>query len=217
MAYVKNDWSVGDVITEVLIDHLETQYDEGKTDLDAHVINQAAGDGRHRWTANKFLKGAGAAAPTEIDLPFEFSVPCLRGTTKLAISYFEGYEIDAPAEVAYFQFTVPSDFNAITSAEVVAIVIVATVGVGFPMAADFDTEYGALDEAYNNHSEAITVQESVEGTSTINDLISWDVSGALTGIVAGDRVSLRVLYRVHLAGTRNDTNALFIEFRLKYS
>ncbi len=33
MAYVQNEWNVGDVITEVLMDHLETQYDEAVVDI----------------------------------------------------------------------------------------------------------------------------------------------------------------------------------------
>jgi len=73
MAYTKNvpAWVEGAApgISAPRLNHLETQYDEAKTDLDAHKINQAAGDGRHRWTLNKILKGAGAAPPTEMDTP----------------------------------------------------------------------------------------------------------------------------------------------------
>jgi hypothetical protein len=36
LAYVKTVWSTGDTITATLTNHLETQYDESKVDLDAH-------------------------------------------------------------------------------------------------------------------------------------------------------------------------------------
>lgn len=70
MAYVKvGPWVNGGVppIDKDNLDHLETQYDESTTDLTAHKTNAVA-PGVHRWTANKLLLGAGAAAnPTEVD------------------------------------------------------------------------------------------------------------------------------------------------------
>jgi len=68
MAYVKKVWTNAvDVLDKINMDHLETQYDEGVTDLTAHKTNSGA-PGVHRWTTDKFLNGAGAGAdPTEVD------------------------------------------------------------------------------------------------------------------------------------------------------
>jgi hypothetical protein len=41
LAYVKTVWSTGDTITATLANHLETQYDESKVDLDAHKADKA--------------------------------------------------------------------------------------------------------------------------------------------------------------------------------
>jgi hypothetical protein len=41
LAYVKTVWSTGDTITATLTNHLETQYDESKVDLDAHKADTA--------------------------------------------------------------------------------------------------------------------------------------------------------------------------------
>lgn len=177
-----------------------------------------------RWTAEKLLKGAGRGAkPIEIDVPIgatrEFSVPCLGGTTALLKGYFNGYEVDDAIgnDFAYIQFTVPADFTTITSALIIGIAIAANVDVALPMVANLNSEYGTLDEAYNNHTENAANQLNVEGHTTVDDLISWDISGILSGIAAGDRVSLRLNGGTHEVGVKNQTDVLVTEARLKYS
>lgn len=42
MAYVKHSWEPGETLSEVLLDHLETQYDENTTDLTTHTDTDTA-------------------------------------------------------------------------------------------------------------------------------------------------------------------------------
>lgn len=71
MGYTPYEWKTGvggeTPVSKDNLNHLEEQYGESKTDLDAHKIN-AAGSGKHRFTASKILVGAGAGSdPTEED------------------------------------------------------------------------------------------------------------------------------------------------------
>lgn len=163
----------------------------------------------------KIMVGAGAgSSPTENDKPGVF-FPATYGSDIGTTGQHVGYLIDAVAENAFIELTIPWDYNAITSIEVVGIVIAADVGVGFPMYLICDVDWGALDERYNSNESAAT-PTNVEGHSTVNDLISWDISGILAGIAAGDIVGIKVYHSVG-AGAQNETNARILGVRLRYS
>lgn len=209
MGYTKYDWNTGDVITEARMDNLETQYDEGKTDLNAHKINQAAGDGRHRWTANKLLKGAGAAAPTEIAVPAtatkEFFAPSLYSTVGFVPNYglFPG-AIITNGQQGYVHFHIPHDFSSII--EAVAVIISADTNANADI--DIDSIYGAVGEKYNEHSEADAASVYNIAVTKFFDL---DISGILTALAAGDYVAIRLWSK--------DVNSEFtlLGVRFKYS
>jgi hypothetical protein len=57
LAYIKTVWSTGDTITATLANHLETQYDEAKVDLDAHKAEQAPHAGHMDVDGSKAMTG----------------------------------------------------------------------------------------------------------------------------------------------------------------
>jgi len=195
MAYVQYEWETGVLggtpISEANLDHLETQYDEGKADLDAHVVNIGAGDGRHRWTAAKLLRGAGAAAPTEIDVPVtatrEFFVPWLwyagGDAAPAIIGDFVGIRANLATERALMNFKAPHDFTALTHCKV--IVIKSTNGT---IDWTVTTDFAAIGEAYNTNSDSDT-QNGLAMTDT--EIEEVDISAAFTGLAADDYVGVQ--------------------------
>jgi hypothetical protein len=100
-----------------------------------------------------------------------------------------------------FNIYVPADFTTLTSAGVVVIPD-ATETVQWDVATDF----GAIGEHYSANSGSLT-----NSTLAVTDsyLAELDVSGALTGIAAGDNVGLSF--------TSNTTNIRALFLRIKYS
>ena len=183
--YIKTDWQAGVTpLSEANLDHLETQYDEGKTDLDAHEIN-AAGSGKHRWTAEKLLKGQGAGAdPVEVamtkDATREFSVNPYGHSSK-NFSDFDslGVLMDA-VEVVYFQFKCPHDYTTLTECK---IIFASFSGGNIDWTAN--TTFAAIGEAYNTHTDSATA----DGVSLAGNLLyAIDISAAFTGLTADDDV-----------------------------
>lgn len=212
MAYVKNvpAWVEGAApgISAARLTHLETQYDEADTDLDAHKINIAAGDGRHRWTLNKLLKGAGAAAPTEIDVPSEptkeFFIPVSNGTDRTEDTYYTCFLINAAADDAYLIFHVPHDFTSLTEAVVVNIpVATATHRL------NFYTYYGANGETRATHSESILDQDVAETGAFLSER---DISAMFSSLAANDHVGIKVV-----GDATNISNNRILGVRIKYS
>lgn len=146
----------------------------------------------------------------------EFFVPVTYGTEMGATGYHPGALVDAIGEGAYMEFFVPADFSSITSAVVVGIVIAADKGVAFPMVASLYSNYGALDEHYAIHSEVAANANNVEGASTISDLISWNIAGIFSSLVANDQVGIKLEY-TSVMGDLNHTDARILGVWFKYS
>lgn len=68
--YTKTDWKnypdTSTPLSAALLNHAETQWEQGFDMLTLHTTN-STGDGKHRWTSEKMLQGAGAAVPLLVD------------------------------------------------------------------------------------------------------------------------------------------------------
>jgi len=205
-------------ISKANLDHLETQYDEVGNLFDAHSILIAIADntpvvlpvaastivGRAAagnivaltgtqvrtligWTANKLLEGAGAGiVPTEIDAPGrEFFVPPLFGVgaTEGVTGDFYSWFMNGAGELVHFNFKVPYDFTALTHCKVLGI-----MGANGTIDWTATTEFAAIGEAYNTHSDTDTGNGLAMTASEIEEV---DISLAFTGIVAGDFVGVQ--------------------------
>jgi len=132
MAYVKvGPWVNAGIppISAANLDTVETQYDEAKTDLDAHKIANIY----HRWAAGKVLVGAGAGAdPTEVD----------KGST-LTIAETEVFSGNTPAAAAWTDL----DLSGTVGANVALVILkwfigVASQQIAFRKNGDADEHYG---------------------------------------------------------------------------
>lgn len=198
-----------------------------KSDVDAHhaqshhARHELGGADPMRWGIDKLLKGAGDGSdPTEVDVPAptkEFFAPANEGTELAPSGNHLGYQIDAVDEHARVEFLIPADFSSITSAVVVAIVLATSWDPSVPMRLSVYTQYGTLDEQYFTHEEQNVTAENAEGHCTVGDFISWDISGVLSALAAGDYVGLRLLYAAGIDNEYNATYALFIGVHFKYS
>jgi len=140
----------------------------------------------------------------------EFFIPATNGTDPGLTGYHTGYLIDGAGDIAIMEFQVPADYSSITNAEVIGI---ALAGDGTAtMKMQGNTNYGAIDEAYNNHAESDAALVTSVNANT-NDLVNWDVSSMLSSLAAGDHVGLRAIY----SGTALASNARILGLRLKYS
>ncbi len=101
-------------------------------------------------------------------------------------------------------FKVPHDFVAITSAEIIVIPQATEANADW----DISSDYGAVGEAYNTHSEA-------DAASTYNvvsnQLFAVDVSGILTALAADDYVGIKLLQAND--DIANDVYILGLRFR----
>ncbi len=164
------------------------------------VLKQGEGvliscDGAAFWTV-----GRAAAGATK-----EFFVPLFRRSTGFPYSNTIG---DFPATAGEGSpgstrcvFHVPNDFSALTDA-IILIIPDTTETVQW----DCDTDWGADDELHTANSDSIVdATESV----TVNRLEELDISGAFTGIAAGDYVGVNFI---------SNTNDLFmLGFRFRYT
>lgn len=96
------------------------------------------------------------------------------------------YAVNTPdnGENVYFNFRIPDNFTTLTTAKMIMIPdTTETVQI------DVTTDYGALGEAYNNHSGSIT-----DGTLSVtaDQLSGISVASAITSIAAGDFVGMKV-------------------------
>lgn len=91
----------------------------------------------------------------------------------------------AQAETAYCSFKCPHDYASITNAEF--IVITDTGGATEDY--DITSDYGAVGEAYNTHSESNTTSTY---NITTNQLFAVDISGILSSLAANDYVGVAV-------------------------
>ncbi len=126
------------------------------------------------------------------------------------------WQIDSAGELVFLTFRVPADFTSLTSALVIGI-SGYTGDASQPMSIALDSQYGVLDELYRLHTEADALQDNEEGTSTGNDLLSWDASGVLSGITAGDIVGIRISYHAGVGGISQPTYIFVLGLAFKYS
>lgn len=99
-------------------------------------------------------------------------------------------------------FVVPSDFNVLTEAVFVVIPKVTQAVADWDIASD----YAAIGEAYNTHSEA---DAATTYNVTLNQLFEVDISGILSSIVAGDNVGISIT----LANAAHDVDILGIRLK----
>jgi hypothetical protein len=107
-------------------------------------------------------------------------------------------------EMAYMTFFVPNDFTAITSAEV--IYISGGNNIGF----EITTDYGALGESYNTHSERTSGAIIGSGTNSIESL---DFTGALSALAANDYVGVNVSD----SGVLGNNDIIVLGAKVKYT
>lgn len=88
-----------------------------------------------------------------------------------------------------FNFVAPSDFGTLTS---VLLILSPTSGAsGSGKDIDLSSEYGALNEPANQHSEADT-GTTYDFTGLADNWISIDLSGVLSSLSAGDFCGINV-------------------------
>jgi hypothetical protein len=86
---------------------------------------------------------------------------------------------------AFFGFAVPDDFDALVEMCVIFVSSATTT-----LEYDLHSDYGALGEAYSNHSESALNQLKA---ATANVLTSIDVSGVFSSLAAGDFCGLKFI------------------------
>lgn len=117
---------------------------------------------------------------------------------------------DGLAVTSRFGFQVPAAFVELVR----AYVVIVPGGTG-NLRRSVATDYGKVcTEVYNTHSEALADDTSV--AVTINILECIDVSGALTGILANDKVGLAFTRHGENALDTVNANCWLLEFRAQY-
>ena len=98
---------------------------------------------------------------------------------------FNNFRERSLGAIAQFNWTfyIPFDFSVLLAAEMIGI----PMGTNAAAPIDFDTEYGAVGEVFNTHTES-----SVGATFaiTLNTILAIDLSPVLSSIAAGDYVGL---------------------------
>jgi hypothetical protein len=135
----------------------------------------------------------------------EFFVPVTAGNTltsayDTAVGDFATNTPDA-AQVLYFVFKIPDNFNALSEA-VMVMIPDATETIQY----DLDSDYGQSGEAYTTHSE--TISNATAG-ATASQLLEVSVAGVMTLISAGDYVAIKV--------TSDTTQLRVIGLAIKYT
>lgn len=134
----------------------------------------------------------------------ELWVPTTYGTTIASCGDFPVARCLNADDEAYVSFKVPDDFASIDSALLVVIVR-ATQG-----AADWDisSDYGAVGEAFDIHSESDT---ATTYNVTNDQKFGIDISGILSSLAAGDYVGIKLIQK----DAAHDVYVLGVHF--KYS
>jgi len=135
----------------------------------------------------------------------EIFIPCNPGGAEVSpAGDHVGYLINAAADAAAVEFYIPHDFSSITSAVAVRIAMATATH-----RLNYTSDYGALGEAYNTHSESLDDQDTAE-TDTL--IYEQDISGILSAIAAGDYVGV-----VILGDATNIPNDLILGIRFRYT
>ncbi len=141
------------------------------------------------------------------DIGKEIFVPCVYGNLAGGGTVYGDFltgQLNDAAHFAVMTFKVPRDFTAITNAEIIVIPR-ATQG-----AADWDiaTDYGAVGQLYNAHSEA----DAARTYNVVNNtLFAVSIATELSALVANDYVGVRITQ-----GTAGH-NVNVVGIRLRYS
>lgn len=95
------------------------------------------------------------------------------------------YRVNAVGQNASFNITfrVPDEFTSLISLKVVGIL----GGTIVTQSVTLNSDYGAIGEAYNNHSET----QGISISATAGVITSFDVSGVFTSLAAGDSCGLK--------------------------
>jgi len=230
MAYTKTIWSTGDTITATLMNNLETQYDEARTELaaDSSDIPVRASNLTNLTDIDASELSGAAGAPGQIlttdgtglswdDPPDgatkEVFIPVTDTNTRGTEGSFTGGKLLGTGEYALMVFKVPHDFSSIVTAQVIGICL---TGGADPMRLYVSTDYGGLNQAYDTHEASSVDLASEQDPAVTDDLISWDISSALASLAAADYVGLRV-QGVNSSTGVLETNALILGVRLRYS
>jgi len=160
-------------------------------EIDAKITTHETG-GKHRWTADKLLKGAGVGSdPVEIDVPSgatkEFFVPVTyrSGGTLLTHGWYVVGSCSALNHDTRVVFRIPHDFSSIISAEFIIIPTATEAAANY----DLYSHYASVGQGYNTHEES-DLASTYNVTS--DQLFAVDISGVLSSIVAGDIVGITI-------------------------
>lgn len=88
-----------------------------------------------------------------------------------------------------FTFSIPSDFVSLVSCDLIGIISTGAAGSGRDI--DLSSDYGAIGEAYNIHTESDTTT-TYDFTGKANQYASIDISTVLSSLSAGDFVGVFV-------------------------
>ena len=155
------------------------------------------------YTDAEKTKLSGIATAAEVATK-EFFMPVTRADDFNQTGALPGAYINAAGERAWIAFHIPHDFNSITEA-VVIINPLTTATHRF----DVTSDYAAVGEAYNTHSES---DLNHDFSMTASQFYEMDVSGVLSSLSAGDYGGIKLL-----GDATNTPNALVTGFRLKYT
>lgn len=129
--------------------------------------------------------------------------------TNVYIGDFPAVELTNGAAVSVRnQLLIPEDFHQLVSAVVVII-----PGATGNLRRSVDTDYGAIGEAYNTHSESIAAGEVAV---TANVLTSISVAAALTGIAAGDFVGITFTRHADHVNDTVEANCYYLGILVRY-
>lgn len=133
----------------------------------------------------------------------EFLEKPTNGSELTEYGFRAGYLIDADGEIAHISFRVPDDFNSLIEAELVWL----SAGAVTDMVLNVSTKFSAHTEAEDAHSDSTTVTR----TTLADKLYEDDISGAFTGLLAGDIVGVKCE-----RPASGNFNGLIIGLRIKY-
>jgi len=127
----------------------------------------------------------------------EFFLPALCGDSEAQFEFWGDFQVIN--SISYHSFKVPHDFTALVSAEAICV-----NGDNEELDVGGTSDYGAVGEAYNTHSEA---DAALTTSFTANRITAVDISGILTALSANDYVGVRM----------SELNVRWIGIRFRYS
>jgi len=154
------------------------------------------------WTSS-----AGFVATREFFVPVTYGTQGGVGAWDMTVrGDFPGASPDAANDVAHVAFKVPHDFTAITNAEFIVIPLFTDATANW----DIDSDYGAIGQAYNTHSET-----DVATTYNVvaNQLFAVDLDDAVTGILSALAADDYVGIKITLGDAGDDFHALGVRFK----